>query len=512
MIIQPNSTVKILKAVPLDDTYEHTVMFGSAAAQQSALSALAKHTLTGLTYQRLVPGKCRVGIKAEDLYDCNYMMFQNTSFGTKWFYAFIKSVEYINNECSEITFDIDALQTWLFDCSPGTCYVDRCHTTSDGIGEHIEPEPVSPGEYVLNGYETESRLKSMSVVIAIVDTEGQTVAGNKYDGIYSGATLWGFDIDNVDGINAKLQEYIQQPDAIVGMYMVPSFAIHNADGEEVPNGGRQFSIANIGRPSSGTSLNGYVPRNNKLYTYPYCYLHVDNSIGQTLALRYEFFQTAPSLNVITKITSPVSCTLVPFQYKGTGSFTPFESLTLSGYPLCSWNYNAYQSWVSQNAIPLAINAIGGLAGAAITQAPAIAEGNPLGMAASVLSTATSAAAQWYKASIAADIGRGNLNNGGLNTAWNRNTFGWGMASGTKQFLAMCDSFFDRFGYHVGKIMTVNRSARTNWTYVRTIGVDMRGSVPADDMRVIANAYDKGITWWTSLGAVGNYGLSNRAGG
>lgn len=87
-----------------------------------------------------------------------------------------------------------------------------------------------------------------------------------------------------------------------------------------------------------------------------------------------------------------------------------------------------------------------------------------------------------------------------------------MASGTKQFLAMCDSFFDRFGYHVGKIMTVNRSARTNWTYVRTIGVDMRGSVPADDMRVIANAYDKGITWWTSLGAVGNYGLSNRAGG
>lgn len=48
-----------------------------------------------------------VGINAENLYDCNYIMFQNASFGTKWFYAFITSVAYENNETSRITMEID---------------------------------------------------------------------------------------------------------------------------------------------------------------------------------------------------------------------------------------------------------------------------------------------------------------------------------------------------------------------------------------------------------------------
>lgn len=55
----------------------------------------------------------RVEKKAEDLYDCNYLAFQNTSFGSKWFYAFITSVEYVNNITSEITFEIDVLQTYF---------------------------------------------------------------------------------------------------------------------------------------------------------------------------------------------------------------------------------------------------------------------------------------------------------------------------------------------------------------------------------------------------------------
>lgn len=189
MIIQPNTTVKLLQNVPLDNTYEHSIIFGSASAQESYFSGLCKHPLTGLTYQRLVPGTMRVGIKAEELYSCNYMMYQNTSFGTKWFYAFIQSVEYVNNECSEIKFEIDVIQTWLFDCTPGTAYIDRCHTATDAIGEHIEPEPVDIGEYVFNSYQRVPQLASLSVVIAIVDTEGEAVAGNVYDNVYSGATL-----------------------------------------------------------------------------------------------------------------------------------------------------------------------------------------------------------------------------------------------------------------------------------------------------------------------------------
>lgn len=74
---------------------------------------LAKHSLTAQTYQRVNKGTMRVGLSADSCYDCNYLMFQNSGFGSKWFYAFITSVEYVNNAVTEITFEIDVMQTWF---------------------------------------------------------------------------------------------------------------------------------------------------------------------------------------------------------------------------------------------------------------------------------------------------------------------------------------------------------------------------------------------------------------
>ena len=112
MHIEPGTNIKILKDCPLDTTYDHTIYFADKASQTNYFVGLTKYTLTNYTYQRVKRGVARVGIKADNLYDCNYMMFQNTNYGNKWFYAFIKSVEYVNNETSEITFEIDVMQTW----------------------------------------------------------------------------------------------------------------------------------------------------------------------------------------------------------------------------------------------------------------------------------------------------------------------------------------------------------------------------------------------------------------
>ena len=38
------------------------------------------------------------------------MMFQNSAYGDKWFYAFITSVEYVNDVTSNISFEIDVMQ------------------------------------------------------------------------------------------------------------------------------------------------------------------------------------------------------------------------------------------------------------------------------------------------------------------------------------------------------------------------------------------------------------------
>ena len=97
MYIVPNSNIKIYKDVPLDNTYNHTLYFSSLSEQNAYFhgsSSILKYNLTSQSYQRVVKGSMRVEIKADNLYDCNYIAFQNTNFGNKWFYAFITSVEF----------------------------------------------------------------------------------------------------------------------------------------------------------------------------------------------------------------------------------------------------------------------------------------------------------------------------------------------------------------------------------------------------------------------------------
>ena len=171
MFIEPNTNIRILKNVPLDTTYKHTLYFNNATDQTNYFKDLTKHNLTNQTYQRVRKGVARVGVKAEALYDCNYIMFQNESFGTKWFYAFITSVEYVNNIVSEITFEIDVMQTWFFDFHLRECYVEREHTVTDNIGDNIVTEPVDLGDIVCASMQGTGQFDSYVAVVAYADVQ-----------------------------------------------------------------------------------------------------------------------------------------------------------------------------------------------------------------------------------------------------------------------------------------------------------------------------------------------------
>ena len=93
MYIAPNTTIRMLKDVPLDNTYRNTIYFTTAAIQSAYFQGKTKYTFANQSYQRVNRGVLRIARKADDLYDCNYLMFQNTSYGNKWFYAFVVSVE-----------------------------------------------------------------------------------------------------------------------------------------------------------------------------------------------------------------------------------------------------------------------------------------------------------------------------------------------------------------------------------------------------------------------------------
>lgn len=168
MYIEPNTIIRILKNVPLDNTYKHTIFFpkDNISVQTNYFFGLTKYLLTDQTFQRVRKGVMRVQVKAEDLYDCNYIMFQNANFSSKWFYAFITGVEYVNNIVSEITYEIDVMQTWFYECTLQECYVEREHSTSDSIGSNIVAEPVDLGPIICTEIQSTGMFDSYVAVIA----------------------------------------------------------------------------------------------------------------------------------------------------------------------------------------------------------------------------------------------------------------------------------------------------------------------------------------------------------
>ena len=43
-------------------------------------------------------------------------------------------------------------------------------------------------------------------------------------------------------------------------------------------------------PSLPNNLDGYTPKNNKLFTYPFCYLEVGDFSGRSEDYRFEYFE------------------------------------------------------------------------------------------------------------------------------------------------------------------------------------------------------------------------------
>ena len=142
-----DTEVYLLKNTKLYPGSEDTYYFASEAARQSFFigKAITGGHLTALSFQREQKNmRLNVGISTAE--QCDYLMFKNASYYNKWFYCFITAVKYINDEVTEISFEVDPVQTWLSSCTIGTSFIERETTNSDTYGEHLLDEGLGPGE------------------------------------------------------------------------------------------------------------------------------------------------------------------------------------------------------------------------------------------------------------------------------------------------------------------------------------------------------------------------------
>ena len=71
-----------------------------------------------------------------------------------------------------------------------------------------------------------------------------------------------------------------------------------------------------------------------------------------------------------------------------------------------------------------------------------------------------------------------------------------------------DDFFTEYGYATKRVKKPNINVRPHWTYTKTIGCNLKGNAPADDLKAIKDIFDNGITFWKNGDEIGNYSLDN----
>jgi len=131
----PQTEVHLLSNVPFNYNYNNVMDFSDINAQTTYFLNKSKLQFEDLTYQRVNNNTINLEVAYEDLYDINYMMFQNDKIPGKWFYAFITRYDFVSPKVTRITYQIDVYQTWLFDMTWQATYVEREHTqrfNSDG--------------------------------------------------------------------------------------------------------------------------------------------------------------------------------------------------------------------------------------------------------------------------------------------------------------------------------------------------------------------------------------------
>ena len=532
MYITPQTNIKLLKNVPLEPEYVHTLYFASASAQQSYFAGKAKYNLNAYTYQRYAKGVLRVQILADNLYDINYMMFQNTAFGNKWFYAFVDKVEYINDVTTEIQYHIDDVQTWLFNFTFNQCFIERQHSTTDEIGDNILAEPVELGEYVYSSYTRDitigsTNLRSRAIIVAVTDVNEdsqETADGEMYDGVYGACKLFAYSASpsGVQAVNAKINEFVVDghPDSVVSIYMCPLALVANDvdTGVKIAYGSSGSLVDGLSLDSVGATIDGYNPKNKKLFTYPYNYQSITTGDGEELALRFEFFKDQiPKVNVFGSLSQPVQIMCCPTNYKNVdkpagelSSYPDFvdEKIVLTSYPLCSWNIDSWRAWVAQNAIPTVLKVLGGAGSVAIGMAGRGEGASMTNAGIYALHTATDLLTTMYKASILADQTKGSISSANALFSRYDYTFHHGRKCINRQQASIIDSFFTRFGYAYNKVGTPNIHARTAFTYIKTLDCSIHGDLPADSEKIIENAFNSGITFWVNPSGVGDYTVTN----
>ena len=519
MLIVPTSRIILLKN-PIEIDYENELTFASKEAQYNYFYNLPKLECEKATYQRkdevvrFPTDPYLEGTTYDDLIEYNYCMYQNDKWSNKWFYAFIKKVTFDNPGMSYIELETDVWQSWCFDITFKNSFVEREHVNDDTIGLHTIPEGLETGEYIINSKES-SLFNDYAFLMNVSETvSGEKLLATNVNGIWMAGGFYAF--DNVQSMVTVISGY-EREDIIKGIWIVPKFLI-NASKYNTRWEGQPTPIYYSFTTSKNYTLDGYNPINNKLKCYPYNYLLETNNNGSSTILHYEKFKSS-TCNFSIGGCATIGCSIIsiPQNYNITNNANETEMLIAGKFPTCNWSEDAYTNWLTMNGVNIAgitLNAeekgyVGGglMAGLGAIQ---LLTGNIIGGAtmAQGFSQIASTMQESYRHSLIPDNFKGNINGGDFLTASGRNGYYFYKMSIRQEYAKIIDKYFSMYGYKVNDVKTPNITGRSNWNYVKTIGCNIVGDIPQDDMQKIKDIFNNGVTLWHNPNTFLDYSQSN----
>lgn len=497
MSTQRNTTIRFM-TVPFDNSYEHVRYFSTLEAQTAYFSGLADgyRTYRNYTYQRWNQ-TIKVAQNVEELYACNYCMFQNGDFNNKWVYAFIVEKRYVNGATPEIVIEIDPFQTWMTEMRFIQCFVEREHVTNDAFGANTIPEGLEYGDYIVASYNVNTDTYNTGYMMTVTETpDGEPATGGNVGNVYQALDYYTFQA------SADMTEFIDQYnergkiDAITGIFAIPRdlFPSFSSGGKFQQPTMIPTSWTPVTRP---TSIDGYTPRNNKVLCYPYTALYITNNNGSGNEYRFEDFDGSPEFEVKGALVPNAIAYIRPTNYKGQ-EYSLDYALTVGPWPMVPWNSDEFSNWYAQNSAALERNAFKAV-GQAITGAALLASGvgsvAGIGLIAASFNTALNSSVQVTQAQIVPDSSRGSIGNF---TAIMQQIFQYAIAEVKtikREYAVTLDNFFTRFGYKVNRVKVPNYNTRSTYNYFKTAGVCIQGQIPSEHLQVMNNACINGVTFW-----------------
>ena len=509
MSVTPNTELRLLKCnLNLDNNNQLT--FSNATAQYNYFNGLTHKTITDISYQRK-DSYVRFPEHIDNLIEYNYVMYKNSNYSNKWFYAYVTRMEYENDNCTRVYIKTDVFQTWQFDLTYMESFVEREHVNDDTLGKNTVPEQLETGEYIVNDHLSDAYNNHLTIVYGTnMDVNLDRTYGNVYNGLPSAVTYVHRD-QMIGGLGSVAYDldYLANAghvDEVKSLFIVPEWILGSSasiSGEVAGSDNPATFDLGISRISS---LNGYTPKNKKLLTYPYCYILFTNGSGDSAIYHQELWKLNNHNDMVVRVYGVLcpgcSVRAYPVEYNGDGLGIDY-GLTLGKFPELNWATDQYTNWLTQNSVNMGI----GVASSALSLGIGVATANPIAIAGGITAVSQTLA-QVHQAEFIPTQIRGSANAGDVNATIYANRFHTYRMTIKSEYAKIIDDFFSMYGYKVNRLKIPNITGRSNWNYVKLINPNIEGYIPQEDLSEIKDLFSNGITLWHTTSHFLDYSQNN----